>query len=338
MPLERLPDVQEFIDEEWSSGHVLARDADLLRWQHGPPGESFAVIGATEHGRLRGMMGLIPVEAAIDGRAASGAWMTTWVAAPDTRADGLGLKLLDFVLDRYELVGALGAAEISMRIYRAYGFRTWPAVPRWVRALDPDAFERLLPGVPAPGRTGIAGAAGLELRDWTDADGAAWDAGWESGIGAGLTGTRRTAAYLDWRYRAHPTFRYAIRIAARDGVPVALLVHRVETVRDTDIRVVRIVEALGEPAALTELAGDLAVRGSREGAAFADFYCTSARPGPALAAAGFALEEPSVAALPSRFQPLEAGGPLPCALKLPNDAVAAEIYCTRSDADQDRPN
>jgi len=285
-------------------------------------------------------MGLIPADAVIDGRPASGAWMTTWVAAPDTRPHGLGLKLLEFALERYELVGALGAAEISMRIYRAYGFRTWPAVPRWVRVLDPGAFERLLPGMPAPvaAKPTRAPSSGFEIRDWTDADAAGWDAVWDERIAPGLTGTRRGAAYLDWRYRAHPRFRYRLRVAARDKQPVALLVHRVEIVRDTDIPVVRIVEALGERRALAALADDLVAGGVDEGAAFADFSCTSARPGPALETAGFVLEQSLGVELPSRFQPLEAAGPMPCALKLPDGAVGSDVYCTRSDADQDRPN
>jgi hypothetical protein len=85
----------------------------------------------------------------------------------------------------------------------------------------------------------------------------------------------------------------------------------------------------------------------RRGVAFADFYCTKFIDG--LSRAGFITEHAASneLSLPSRLQPLERGGrPLNAAIRLPdslrgsiaNLAARGELYLTKADGDQDRPN
>nr|MBA3347678.1 hypothetical protein [Actinomycetota bacterium] len=124
-----------------------------------------------------------------------------------------------------------------------------------------------------------------------------------------------------------------------------LLVHRVETVRDLDVQVVRVVEALGDESAIAALAGELARESTAAGVAFADFYCTSGRFAAGLERAGFVAESSLATPFPGRFQPLALGSaPLTAALRLHAGDAGADpfagegVYFTRSDCDQDRPS
>src|SRR5439155_15949976 len=116
LPLARLEELQAFVDEHWRRGHVLARDAELLRWQHRrreDPGR-LAVLVAEEDGRLAGMLGFVEVDVCVGDQRAAGGWMTTWLVVPEARGRGLGLALVDRVLgSEYELVGALAANDAT---------------------------------------------------------------------------------------------------------------------------------------------------------------------------------------------------------------------------------
>jgi hypothetical protein len=105
------------------------------------------------------------------------------------------------------------------------------------------------------------------------------------------------------------------------------------------------VEALGEIDPLASLLSEVVAEGHEQGAAFADFYCTTSRFAAALERTGFVREEALDMSLPSRLQPLQQSSkPLTAALRLGSwtgdgDPFAGEdVYFTRSDCDQDRPS
>ncbi len=350
-PSTRIQELQSFIDSEWKAGHILSTDEVLLRWQHPRSDDEISVVGATEDGHLVGILGVIPVEICLRGDRVPGGWLTTWIVTPPARRRRVGLRLLEFVLERHEFVGTIGANATTMKILGALRFHTGSAVPRWVRPIREDALERLVGAgfeLPAPaaggGHTPVTHAT--PVRDWSPELGTQWDDVWSRQIAPEIVGTWRDAAYLDWRYVSHPRYRYRIRVGEdRHGRPSALLVHRTESVQGADANVLRVVEAIGDAAALTRLVHDLAEIGHEEEAAFADFYCTGERYGRALEDGGFVPEGSLPVSLPSRFQPLEPGSrPLTAALRLMSrtngdDLFAGDdVYFTRSDCDQDRPS
>jgi GNAT superfamily N-acetyltransferase len=343
-PAARAAELQAFLGREWRAGHVLARDEELLRWQHPRDAEELSFVGAIEADELVGVLGIIPIELCVRGARTPGAWLTTWIVVPAARRRRVGLRLLRFVLDRYDFVGTIGGNATTTTILQALRFHTRPAIPRWVRPLDEDALERLA-GRHVAAAPAAADPGGGAVSDWSADLAAAWDRTWVERLAPHVVGTWRDAAYLEWRYLSHPRFDYAVRVALDDdGSPAALLVHRVEEVRGLDATVVRVVEAVGEEAALRRLADDLVSRGTELGFALADFYCTSTRYAAALEAAGFVAESTLAEQLPSRFQPLEpTPRPLSASLRLaswpgPGDLFAGDdVYFTRSDCDQDRP-
>jgi hypothetical protein len=187
--------------------------------------------------------------------------------------------------------------------------------------LDLDALGRMLRGCDVPAQAWAA---------WAEPPPApAAPASARTPVGA-----CRDQSFLRWRYEQHPRFRYRV---LRDEFGIAA--YRVETVRGTDLRVLRIVDFLGGQ----ELAEELVAAARRERVVFADFACTSPRFGRPLEAAGFAREDALPAELPGRFQPLEFSDRpvVSCfwaAPRLGLDFGSDDFYVSRADSDLDRPN
>ena len=325
------PALQAFIDEHWQRGHVLARDLPLLRWQYKHPedDELISVLGAKIDDRLVAFLGLIQVPFAIAGSPVPGAWLAMWKALPEASERHLGLALLLHALRlRLGGIACLGMNEGAVRIYSGLGFDVVSRLPRWVRPLAPEALDALVPGSgrwPAPRHAAVRPDPGAFDGERAER----WDSTWTLTFAPRLAGTWRDAAFLRARYVEHPRFTYEVRLTG-DGS--AVLVYRIEQVRDREERVLRVLECLGpaEPlvAAMLEEHADVA---------FADFYCTDPGPARALEQLGFAREETLPALLPERFQPLEPPGRgLNGVFRIPLEGRV--LYCTKSDGDQDRPS
>jgi GNAT superfamily N-acetyltransferase len=307
LPLARLAELQEFVDEHWRRGHVLARDAELLRWQHRSRSdpERLSVLVAEEDGRLVAMLGWIEPDACAGDERVPGGWMTNWLVVPEARGRGLGLALVEHALGTaYELVGALGANAATRHVLGGAGF-VEVGMHRWVRVFDEDALRELLGGreLPRP------------------------EAPPELGDGNGFVGACRDAEFVRWRYEEHPRFRY--------DVVDDFAAWRIERIAGSSAKVARIVDFLGDE----HLARRVAEEADRAGVVFADFSCTSARFGRPLEAAGF-VPDPG---LPGRFQPLDfSDRPIVscfwAAPRLDVDFAAGDLYVTRADSDLDRPN
>ena len=315
LPVERVPEVQAFVDQQWRRGHVLARDETLLRWQHrrSRNPDQLAMLVAEDDGRFVAMVGFVEFDACVGGARVPGGWMTMWLVVPEARGRGLGFALVERALgSEYEFVGALDANDATRHVLGRHGFVERPMV-RWVRVFDVEGLRALLRG---------------EYR---------WDEQERSGVGEvpdQLTGACRDERFLGWRYERHPRFRYEV---VRRGSRLA--VYRIEQVRDSEARLMRVVDFLGDD----DLASQLVAAAEREEVVLADFSCTSARFGAPLERAGFAREDWLAAPLPRRFQPLDLS-PRPAvacfwaAPRLEVEFGGDDLYVTRADSDLDRPN
>jgi len=327
---DRIPELQRFIDEHWRRGHVLARDPALLAWQHRRRDDParLAVLVAEDEGTLLGMLGFVEFDACVHDERVRGGWMTNWLVVPEARGRGLGLALVEAALGaEYEFIGALAANSATEHILGRYGFAT-RGIHRWVRVFDMDALRELLAGRTVPD---AAWAAWGQTQRLSTESGSEPQTSTMSGPGVAAC---RDAAFLQWRYAEHPAFSYEL---LRDASGFAA--YRVEQVRDSPAKVMRVVDFLGGPT----LAHGLAEAAEAAGVVFADFACTSTRFGAPLEAAGFQREDRLPTQLPGRFQPLDfSDRPIVscfwAAPRLGVDFSSDDLYVTRADSDLDRPS
>jgi hypothetical protein len=365
-PVERVPALQALIDEHWRRGHILARDRELLEWQFRDTADParLTVLLAEYEGTPVGMLGVIPCGFCVRGQRVSGLWLAMWLTTPEWRARRLGLRLLQrLFVAQNDVIASVGVnVETAGGIYRALGFSLCELIPRWIRVISPEPLDSLLAdlwdkypaGVRqqwlATARREDAGpASSVRLLSWDEELAGRWDEVWQRDFAPRLIGTWRDAAYLRWRYVDHPRYRYELRFAEdpATGALAGLTVYRIETVRDRSERVLRVVEFLCGESVAASLARAVVEAAEATGVAFADFFCASPVFAAGLEAAGFVREESLPAALPSRFQPLDAArtrlnGVFWAQPAITGDQAAffqtADLYVTRADGDQDRPS
>jgi GNAT acetyltransferase-like protein len=371
---EDVPELMRFIDAHWSAGHILSRDETLLRWQFDPtrvPGRALqgpAVLVAWHREEVVGMLGLTGFDWNAEGIPMTGAWLSQWLVAPEKRSRGVAMRLL--VAARalgLEVLGTLGASDVTTKVLSILGWELIPDVPRWIGVMDhrqaaalltasdaavaPDVAERLCQRHRVTDSMPRPSAERVDVIRWTPECAGLWDRYWREQLARTLVGARRDAAYLRWRYAEHPRFQYELRLARRrvDGSVLGIAVFRVEQVRERPERVLRVVEFLALPEAEGALAEAVAQAGREQGVAFADFYCSSPRAARGLEGLGFKLAsaEPGAPAFPCRLQPLEGGHFRMTGLvqvppgqrgNLARLIDAGRLYLTKSDGDQDRPN
>jgi hypothetical protein len=262
------------------------------------------------------------------------------------------------------MVGVIGGNAVCQRILGALGFEIRDSITRWVRVINLTSLESLIAqggSSNAPNlekqsalrealkhpKSTNGSSTTLRIVDWSEDAAFRWDQAWRDRFAIRIVGTWRDAEYLRWRYLGHPRFRYVLRFAedSSTGSLRGLLVYRIEAVRDSCEKVMRVVEFLCDEEAGILLGAALINEGEDAGVAFADFYCTSSKFAEPLEKNGF-LQETLPTRLPELFQPLEfAPSALTAALwvkpKVSADNSAFfrsdNLYFTRSDGDQDRP-
>jgi hypothetical protein len=370
-----VPVLMRFIDAHWSAGHVLSRDETLLRWQYdltritGRAMQGPSVLLAWHREEVVGMLGLVGFDWNAEGIPMTGAWLSHWLVAPEKRSYGVAMQLLAAARALgLEVLGSLGASDVTTKVLSTLGWELLPDVPRWIGVIDhrqaaalltasdaavaPEVVERLCQlNRVADGMPVRPSAERVDVVRWTPECAGPWDRYWREQLAGTLVGTRRDAAYFRWRYAEHPRFRYELRLARRrvDESVLGVAVFRVEQVRERPERVLRVVEFLASPEAEGALAEAVAQTGREQGVAFADFYCSSPWAARGLEGLGFklAMTQPGEPAFPCRLQPLEGGHfrmrglmqvPRGERSNLASLIDAGRLYLTKSDSDQDRPN
>lgn len=365
-PIERIPDLQRLIDQHWRPGHILSRDAELLRWQyrHLASDRHLAIMIAMDSasGDLLGCLGFIQTPFDDRGTQRLALWMSMWLLVPEARGKGLGFALLDRVIkDGHEVIACVGFNDITKRLVSGLGFHIQDAMPRWVRPVSlpallavtearPEAYPQAIRDRWVAASVAVSERPSELVRPWRTDDAALWDEAWASRLAGPLVATWHDAEYLAWRYLRHPSFTYRVHVTeGPDGSLRGLSVYRLEQIQGRAERVLRLVELLGSGTALDALVAHALRTAREEGVAFVDFHCTAAGLLDVLEKHGFYRDdqEPPAHRLPLFFQPLDfRTKPLNFTLWV-NGQVAPDVerfatenrlYFTRADGDQDRPN
>lgn len=345
---EHVEDVREFFARVYRPDYVLAIDERLFRWQfgglNGGSARCYHLTLALVGGTIAGCLGYIPVEATMRGRVLRGAWTANWIVAPEHRHLALGPRLMRALVRRHDVVLVAGASPQALEILPRLGFVHFGSLGRHVRVLDRAGLEQLtgrpspqsLTREPSPGPPDPSLVVGRVARFDASIDGL-WESVWGEGAG-----TRRSAAYLNWRYADHPTFEYRLFRASSNGVSSGLGVYRVENVRGTPLRVGRVVELLALEGSEGGLVGAIEDDARREHLVLLDLFCSSQKMAPALNGRGWFTDDGETANIPVLFQPVVPGRRkipfLACLGRATPLLSRDDWYVTKGDGDQDRPN
>lgn len=313
-------DLLAFLDEHWRRGHVFVRRPDLLDWQHAEPGGGLNFLLATEGGALVAVLGYLPLRHFDPDLPECDVFLAIWKVRDDTAAPGLGIALLQALRRRLrpDLVGAIGLSAMVLPIYRALGF----AVGR----LDHHVLF-------ADGRGGFAVASRVPARPAVRTGSAVLcPAGDVPDAVFAAARPRKSVAYLEARYTAHPDYRYRLDALEVGGQMRAVVAWRRVEARGS--AVLRIVDLLGDDAVLAECGPAFQRLLAEQGAEYLDVYAHGLST-PALAAAGFVDRQahPGLV-VPNHFEPFEDRNvELDYAVRAPGP-----VRLLRGDADQDRPS
>jgi hypothetical protein len=345
-----MPAVTEFFQRCYTPSYRLAVDRSLFEWQFGgvspSPGRyhlKLAVRGAT----VLASLGFVPVELSVAGRIVRAAWTANWMVDPEQRRLGLGPLLLKQLMTEYDAVLSVGLERDAVELLPRMGWVDFGDLRRYVLVLDAAATAQLSGSPAAPSgalESGAPEAAGSGQARLTEVLDEAATALWDRLQGAHGAGTRRSAAFLRWRYLQHPVFAYHVFASPADGAtPNGVLVYRIEKVRDMPVWVGRIVELVAEPEAVTGLLTAAVAHARAANVALVDFFCASSRFDGALAAAGFLPgQRAEVKDVPLLFQPVNRARTgirfMGYLSKLPAGSAGLDWYVTKGDGDQDRPN
>ncbi|MEY4549572.1 MAG: hypothetical protein RL685_5767 [Pseudomonadota bacterium] len=350
MPRERWADTDAFLARHYRPSYVL-RQRPLFEWQFHDveQPEASRVLCAYSGDELVGILGCIVVDVAWGdaSKPVTGAWTANWMVAPEHR-HGIGWLLIRRAQELFPVLLGQRANPANQQLTAQLGYRFFDDVPRFLAVIDPAGVLPLTcPGSPAAARAALDAPAphwqSAHSRELRAAELADYRPDWSRYAGMHF-GTLRSAGYLRWRYFEHPVFRYGVVVAGELHRPAVCVYRQERTSGTVQVEVGRIVEffapadAQGERDAAAALGGAVSAL-ARGGAVFADLYCSSGPLGRLAERLGLLRLEHGV--LASRLNPVElvadpqnlqlwagAGGP----------AQLEDLYVTRSDGDQDRPN
>lgn len=324
--LDQADELMTFIREHWSERHVLARSRAVLDWQHrdGAAGRYNFLI-ARKDARIVGMLGFIPAsryDPALVGDRDT-IWLTTWRVVED-EATGLGLLLMRELADRldYGWIGTAGLNPKTRAVYDAMGYRTGRMTRHYRLAAGAGAVLAVVPAdwpAPRPASTGGTLAA-LTAADIDPAP-----------VTAQVP--TKSPAQFAARYLDHPFYTYRLYRAETGGTAAIVAVRACE---HDGAQALRIVDLLGDPAALAGCGTALDALAAEDGSEYIDFYC-SQRLVPLVEAGFDMLETQGPLILPSYFEPFDQSN-VDILYSLDGPGGDAAIVICKGDCDQDRPS
>jgi hypothetical protein len=289
-PLREQDELARYIDAHWQRGHVLARDPAMLRFTYATPWvdrelfpTGLSVLGAySDEDLLMGFLGAIVAPYPHP----SSYWLALWHVVPELKGTGVGGKLLqsmdDLALVDGGWMGGFGIGPEALPVYLKRGYNV-RAARRWLWLGDTEEQGN------EEHRTRSCLHSTEQLQD---------------------------DAWIDYRFRSHPTFTYDLRdgsVFRTENNRWGRVTHAVSLAARSRSAVQRVWNEE------SKIARDAGSRYLLDAWAFES-------PG-----AGWSL---APADLPSVFHPPEARGNLIYAMGKPY--LPTEIQ--KSDGDQDRPN
>lgn len=345
----------------WSKNHILSRDEKLLEYMfYNTPGhhlitnqEHFSFLGAWVNEKLVGLLGVMPFVFNYKGKKGLCCCLTNWIVAEEARTTGAGLALIDKVHSfNPDMILSLGVSEAGSKIYKLMRWNIQPEVGRWVGLVNKErTIQTLLDGEKRPLRyfneikevEYQGNYIANYVENLTEEE---WNLFYTEHLSKESIGISRDTQFIKWRYENHPSFDYKILVCKSNGLLKGLIIYRIEQLQNGE-KIGRIVECIVSNQDSAIVLANMLVKNKE--LLFYDFYCFTSNTTWGLESVGFKKiynSQTDLYTIPSRFQPIDLHNTSMIAAiyfseKIKNSwniALENQLYITKADSDQDRPN
>lgn len=331
-------ELKQFIDEYWSSNHILSSHQGLMDWLYYDDVReqyNFALARSNKSDEIIGILGFIPThhfdEDLLD---KSVTWLSIWQVRENVEQSGFGLQLLNFVSQYLSpaAVGAIGINDEVARIYRRLKYDVDTLNHYYMVNQSMSNFS-LLDNFDGLYNSGVDTSTHVALHEVTESFN---EVGAQTDLENSTDDVVPTFSteYVRNRYVEHPFFDYRLFTIDRDDGKEGILTMR--PVVHEESRALRWVEYLGDPEALVGIGSSLQLLLRESGAEYLDIYNAGVDPD-LFGSAGMRLRSNnSDIVVPDYFAPFEQKNvDIQYAFK-PSQGTEPIIYNGHSD--MDRPN
>jgi hypothetical protein len=327
--------IRGFIEEHWRSGHVLARDESLLRWQHLEADGRLDFVVAERGDSILGILGFIDQGRFDPSHRGESVSLTTWIARTDVPTTGVGAGLVRHLARtlRPALISTIGVATPAQTMLRLLGYQTGTMDHHVVLNPSRRRFDLAVVSGDAPRHGSVPGRASVTWMGPCSALPSGTAELFERHNSSFLPA--KSARYFSARFTGHPQYDYrAIVLDTADGASCVLVCRTIEAPGASVMRCVDAVGQLHAPgigAALGALLAD-------EGHEYLDIVHHASSDAPS-ESAGFQRVGPGTGIeLPGFFEPfVREWRELRFAHQIGPHEVRG-IHLFLADSDQDRPN
>ena len=341
-PEEHVEIHQEFLREVYPSPDYVMHSARFLRWQYKEnpfrTSDEYSLKLVIHAGKVIGQLGIIPVSLITsNGSELTGSYPVNLIVSKSLSSLGFGALLMKDLVRSYDFVLNSGSSVDGYKICEGLGMRDHGVLRRYVNVTDPKKAQNYFSGEKIPEyllrdtELSAFDANVLDSDTLPDAIPIACPEGNDIAV-------QRNMSYLRWRYQEHPAFAYRFVSCGQQ----ALMVYRYEEVAgEAGGTVCRVVDFLGDYEVFPALFRTLTKQARRKNVVLIDFYSSLGLSDSIVSATGLCEEGAGEQGrFASLFQPLDfrksvirvlVGGNSPL-------VATANIYVTKGDSDQDRPN
>lgn len=337
--------ITEFISGEWTRRIALSVPW-FYDWQfkQSPDnqGRDRCVVVVDENKQVVGFMGLNDRCFYPSNHPVKGAELTTWMISEKVRGMGYGKKILEYLMNQYDVLVGMGISEMAVPVYTQAGFKYLRSIPRYVRIFNMDRVKPFSQ-ITDLGQKLIQGAASFPKTDYNAGRINAEETKSVTKIfHRDFNCFSRNPEHLDWRYVNHPVYSYEI-YRVDDDHESAVVVLRTE--EKESLKFVHVIDIyLTAESVLPAIVSFLEDFCRESKADFADFFCTADRIGHVFWYYGwFSILDDYYVQVPSLYYPIEMRDPPTTSLVLwsRNDMCSlldrSRLYIAKGDCDLDRP-
>lgn len=186
---------------------------------------------ATVNGKVAGVNGMMPVQAWVKGQQVPAIWSCDTLVLEQFRGLGIGKGLLQRVSHEAPFVLGYGISDMSDPILAKAGWAPFDGVMGLYYSISEPGTKGAIKNIASSVlRLTSAVARSKDPVISVSCRPASFDAShdhlWKSATAEDVGMVIRDTAYLNWRYRDHPSFRYEVLEAFKNGQLKAVLVLR----------------------------------------------------------------------------------------------------------------